>query len=120
MDTLTHTATGAAIATAAVAIDPSIASNHTSLILLIIVCILTANGPDIDTLLKKHRKFLAIHRGFTHGVFSMLLITTILGLCFAFPTASHIGVLPYIGILLACGFSHIIMDITNHYGTQIL
>lgn len=125
MDSLSHVAMGAGLG--------AIALSHPELLtagadvpadkawIVFLACIIGAFFPDIDVILKLlgQSRFLAIHRAMSHSI--LVVALSALGLTILF-----VNILPVLVfwkllvlMLLAVG-THVIMDIFNNYGTQVL
>ncbi|MCS7203753.1 MAG: metal-dependent hydrolase [Thermodesulfovibrio sp.] len=107
MDPLTHSLTGF-----------TLSKLITKKKILLFVLILSSLIPDIDVLLRIYNKelFLTYHRGVTHGVFALILFplipATLLYKKTGFLKTYFISFLGYL--------THILLDLTNQYGTKIL
>jgi inner membrane protein len=107
MDPVTHTLSGFVL-------GKTITKNKTFLIIIIISSLI----PDIDIVLRLHSKelFLMYHRGITHGVLALALFPLIP----AFIFMKRYGFLK-IYALSSLGYAvHLLLDLTNQYGTKIL
>ncbi|WP_297210561.1 MULTISPECIES: metal-dependent hydrolase [Thermodesulfovibrio] len=85
---------------------------------LLFVFIISTLSPDLDIILRLHGKetFLIYHRGITHGILAL----------FVFPLIPALILRKKYGffkvyLISLCGYAlHILLDLTNQYGTRIL
>jgi inner membrane protein len=82
------------------------------------VLLISSLAPDIDYVTRFWGidVFLRYHRGITHGVLALVLVPLVIALIFGFRK----GFLYYLFISLLGYGTHLFMDLTNQYGTQIL
>src|SRR4030043_1366449 len=82
------------------------------------VLLLSSIAPDFDyiTRLWGIDMFLRYHRGITHGILALAVVPLVIGLIFGLRK----GFLYYFFIALLGYGAHLLMDLTNQYGTRIL
>ncbi|GAB4406828.1 MAG: metal-dependent hydrolase [Thermodesulfovibrionales bacterium] len=82
------------------------------------VLLLASIAPDLDYITRFWGMdvFLRYHRGITHGVIALIAVPVIMGLSFGFKR----GFFYYSGISFLGYGAHLLMDLTNQYGTRIL
>lgn len=107
MDPLTHVLTGATI--------KQLGFNRKA---ALTVLLLSSIVPDLDYITRFWGMdvFLRYHRGITHGILALIVIPIIIGLIFGFKN----GFFYYLSISFLAYGAHLLMDITNQYGTRIL
>lgn len=82
------------------------------------VLLISSIAPDVDYITRFWGTdiFLRYHRGITHGIIALFTIPLIIALIFVFKKSFF-----YYYFLSFLGYSaHILMDLTNQYGTRIL
>ena len=86
--------------------------------LSMLVLILASTAPDFDYVTRFWGMdiFLRYHRGITHGILFLFLVPLVIGLIFGLRK----GFLYYFFIALLGYGAHLLMDLTNQYGTRIL
>lgn len=107
MDVITHGLAGAAIA--------QLGFKRKSAFWVLLI---SSIAPDLDyiTRLWGADMFLRYHRGITHGILALFLIPLIIALIFGFRKGFFYD---YFISFLGYG-THLLMDLTNQYGTRIL
>lgn len=107
MDPITHALSGYAV-------GRTLSSNRVLIGVFLIFSLL----PDIDILLRIHSKelFLTYHRGITHGILALLLLPAIPAIIYM----KKIGFLKLYFAGFLAYLIHLLLDLTNQYGTRIL
>lgn len=107
MDPITHALTGATI--------KQLGFNRKAALAVILF---SSIAPDFDYITRFWGMdvFLRYHRGITHGILALIVIPIITGLIFGFKK----GFLYYFSISFLAYGAHLLMDLTNQYGTRIL
>jgi len=82
------------------------------------VLLLSSVAPDFDYVTRFWGSdiFLRYHRGITHGILALFLVPIIIGLIFG----HRKGFFYYSFIAFLAYAAHLLMDLTNQYGTRIL
>lgn len=116
MDSLTHALVGALIGTAFTAV-PGLNQNPS---VTIAIGVLASSLPDTDAVTKlfSNRKYLEVHRRFSHQIHVMPILAFILPLCFWYFTKANFWL--YYGMSVAAIFSHLFLDSLNPYGTKLI
>jgi inner membrane protein len=85
----------------------------------LLVIVFSAIAPDLDyvTRIWGADVFLRYHRGITHGIFALLVFPLIMALLFGLKQR---GFFYYYTISFIGYASHLMLDLTNQYGTRIL
>lgn len=120
MDTGTHFVFGLGLGGLAM-VDPTITSHTYGPVAILIGTIAGSNAPDLDGLLrfKSNADYIKNHRGLSHSIPAIAgwaaLITTIISLSFREIPWWHIGFWVLLAVIV-----HVITDLFNSYGTQVL
>lgn len=82
------------------------------------VLLLASTAPDFDYITRfwGTDSFLRYHRGITHGIIALVAVPIIIGLLFGFKR----GFFYYSAISFLGYGAHLLMDLTNQYGTRVL
>jgi inner membrane protein len=82
------------------------------------VCLLASIAPDFDYVSRFWGAdiFLRYHRGITHGILALFLVPLIIGLIFG----RKKDFVYYSLVAFLCYAAHLLLDLTNQYGTRIL
>lgn len=118
MDTISHFAMGAGIATITT-INPEIAQSD-NLPFYFAAVIAAANLPDIDVITRVlgAKKFLLLHRGPTHSLIVALPLALLLAWLFR-GFVGDINPVHFMAVIVASTASHLVMDLMNNYGVSL-
>ncbi|WP_127584553.1 metal-dependent hydrolase [Paenibacillus koleovorans] len=123
MDTGSHLLFGATLAGLAYT-DPVVAANPELALTVFVGCLIGSHAPDFDTLtrLKSFSAYVLIHRGVTHSIPALFIwpLLIALPLAWGFGMEGGVNFLHLYGWICAAVVFHVLVDLFNVYGVQVL